>query len=142
MSRLFRHEQVVSASPDRVVEFFHDVRNLPRVSPRFPALEVPVRDALVRPGVVVPVRLSLGPLRRTLTTRILHVAPDGGFTDSIEGGPFKHWEHTHRFEPFGSGTRIVDEIVYTPRPWIGPLAGIALRIMFALRRRAIQRVLQ
>jgi len=141
MSPVVRHEQVVAAPRKRVVRFFHDVANLPRVSPRIPVLDVPAVETRVRTGLVVPVRLRLGPLHRTLKTTIVRVESDGAFTDRIEGGPFISWEHTHRFETVGGGTRIIDEIAYTPRPWFGALAKIGLGIMFSLRPRAIQRVL-
>jgi ligand-binding SRPBCC domain-containing protein len=141
MSPIFRHEQVVGAPPERVVAFFHDVGNLPRVSPPVPVLEILSSDTRIRAGAVFAVRLRLGPFHRTLSTRVVRVEPDGSFSDSLEGGPFTCWDHTHRFEPAGNGTRIVDEIAYTARPWIGPLAGLALRILFFHRRRAIQQVL-
>jgi ligand-binding SRPBCC domain-containing protein len=141
MSPVVRHEQVVAAPRQRVVRFFHDVTNLPRVSPRIPVVDVPAVETRVRTGLVVPVRLRLGPLHHTLRTTIVRVDSDGTFTDRIEGRPFVSWEHTHRFETVGRGTRIIDEIAYTPSPWFDALARMGLAIMFSLRRRAVRRVL-
>ena len=141
MSPTFRHKQLVSAPPERVVAFFHDVSNLLRVSPPFPELRILSTETRIRPGAVFPVQVRIGPFQRILHTRILRVELDGTFIDSIEGGPFERWEHMHRFEPSGNGTCVLDEIVYTAGRWIGPLAGLALRILFVHRRRAIQKAL-
>jgi len=141
MSPRFRQEQVVTSPLERVVAFFHDVRNLKRVSPPVPRMDLMTEEFQVRPGAVFSVRLSVGPCSRTLKTVILWVNKDGAFADRLEGSPFAYWEHTHRFSPSGDGTRIVDDVDYSSPGWTAPLAALAVRIMFWFRRRAIARVL-
>lgn len=142
MSPHFRHEQVVTVPRERVVAFFHDVRNLKRISPPVPRMDLLTEEFQVRPGAVFSFRLSAGPFARTLRTVILWVDKDGSFADRLEGSPFAHWEHTHRFRPSDGGTRIIDEVDLGSPGWTAPLTALALRIMFWFRRRAIARVLR
>ncbi len=42
-------------------------------------------------------------------------------------GPFRHWHHTHRFEPRDGGTSIVDRVRYSlPLGRLGRLAHLVL----------------
>lgn len=52
------------------------------------------------------------------------------FVDEQVSGPFARWHHEHRFEPDGSGTRMLDLVEFAAP--LGPLGRIAERI--ALRR--------
>ena len=117
MSPIFRHEQVVGAPPERVVAFFHDVGNLLRVYRRQSPCWRFSRQTLVS-GPEQSSRCGCASdLSIASSARGLYGwSRTARFSDSLEGGPFKCWDHTHRFEPAGNGTRIVDEIAYTRPP--------------------------
>jgi uncharacterized protein (TIGR01777 family) len=103
-----------------------------------PAWE-PVRVLEQRPGaggsgigdgarVVLDVPLLPLPLAGALTTRwvIEHRDYIAGrqFRDVQLSGPFRRWEHTHRFEPDGDGSVLEDAIEYAlPLGAIGRLGG-------------------
>lgn len=56
------------------------------------------------------------------TAHIADVQPGVGFTDVQRGGPFKRWEHTHRFEADGEGSVLDDTIDWeVPLGWLGRL---------------------
>lgn len=58
--------------------------------------------------------------------------PPHGFTDQqVKGrGPFKSWQHSHCFETIPGGTRVIDQVTYTP-PF--GLLGLVADILFIRR---------
>jgi ligand-binding SRPBCC domain-containing protein len=60
-------------------------------------------------------------LSQTIVSQITVFEPDTKFVDVMVKGPFKKWEHTHRFEATEDGTRVTDHIEYE-RP--GGLLGL------------------
>ncbi len=136
----FLHEQVVNASMARVVSFFGDAANLPRVSPRFPAMSILGGRTVISPGAGFTIRLSVGPFTAHWHTDIESVAEDGSFVDSHSGPLFRAWRHSHRFEPSGENCRIIDEVDFEPAWWFFPFAGVMLRGLFRVRRGALARV--
>ncbi len=62
--------------------------------------------------------------------------------DVQERGPYRLWEHTHRFSADGEGTRVADEVRYAlPLHPVGelahPLVRRQLERIFAWRTRAL-----
>ncbi len=53
-------------------------------------------------------------LRRRHTSRIEMLRPHSYFRAVMISGPFQHFEHDHHFAPMNDGTRIRDEIQFTP----------------------------
>jgi ligand-binding SRPBCC domain-containing protein len=138
----FRHEQIVNAPMARVVSFFGDAANLPRVSPRFPAMSILGERTAIVPGAAFTIRLSAGPLAAHWQGVIESVAEDGSFVDSHSGPLFRAWRHTHRFEPVGEDCRLIDEIDAEPVWWFSPFAGMMVRGLFRVRRGALEREFQ
>jgi ligand-binding SRPBCC domain-containing protein len=85
------------------------------------------------------------PVRWTTEIRIWE--PPHLFVDFQLRGPYRLWEHTHTFEPAGTGTLITDRVRYAlPFGPLGALAHLAfvrrdLRRIFDFRRDAIARLL-
>jgi ligand-binding SRPBCC domain-containing protein len=104
----FRHIQNVAASVERTSTFFHDVRNLIKLTPPYPAF--------------------------TWNSVIERVESDGSFTDTFHGVMFRHWKHTHRFIAEGAGCRVIDEIECEPVWWFRPFAGLFLKALFGFRQ--------
>ena len=57
------------------------------------------------------------------------------FRDEQIKGPFSSWVHTHRFEPAGEGSRLIDEVECSlPFEWLlRPLVRRRLEKMFRFR---------
>jgi ligand-binding SRPBCC domain-containing protein len=135
MSRRFESEQWVPAPVERVFAFFADPHNLPRimppalgtklvklslVPPRFPAGQVPpgtLRMAGSGTEMTVAFRvLPYLPVHERWVVNISEFSFNEYFQDVQKQGPFRHWQHTHSFEPMQQGgvegTLIHDEVEY------------------------------
>ena len=56
------------------------------------------------------------------------------FVDRQERGPYRLWEHTHRFEPTGNAVRMTDQVRYAlPLGLLGRVAHV-VAVRSALRR--------
>ncbi|MFF4957931.1 SRPBCC family protein [Streptomyces sp. NPDC001222] len=59
-----------------------------------------------------------------LTARITDWGPPRFFVDEQEAGPFRHWRHTHRFEPHRDGGTLMTDVIDFSSP-LGVLGRIA-----------------
>jgi ligand-binding SRPBCC domain-containing protein len=60
--------------------------------------------------------------------------PPHRFVDVQERGPYRLWEHTHRFEPTGNAVRMTDQVRYAlPLGLLGRVAHV-VAVRSALRR--------
>jgi ligand-binding SRPBCC domain-containing protein len=99
-------------------------------------------DASVRP-------FGVGP-RQRWTSVITERDRDGAtayFVDEMEDGPFRHWEHTHRFFADGDDTVVDDRVVYAlPFGALGEavatLARVGFEPMFRFRHRRTRDLLE
>lgn len=64
-----------------------------------------------------------------MTTRITAFDEPRHFVDEQESGPFRHYRHSHRFEPQGSGCLMIDEVEFEAPG--GPLGRAAERFVLA-----------
>jgi ligand-binding SRPBCC domain-containing protein len=135
-------QQELDVPVERARAFFSDVRNLRKISPAFPKMEIDFEDPRITEGAEFRIQLSFGIGSYTWVSRIETVRPDGSFTDTSRGALFPHWRHTHRFLPSGEGTIVVDEIEYRSAWWIAPFAGGLLRILFTTRRKLLRRAIR
>lgn len=142
MSTRVTFRQELDVPVERVREFFSDVRNLKKVSPPFPRMEIGFDDPRVIKGSEFEMRLRFGIGSTALVSRIEHVEPDGSFTDTLRGGPFLRWHHTHRFLPSGEGALVLDELEFEPAWWFAPFAGVMVRLLFLYRRRVLPGVIR
>lgn len=103
------------------------------------------------------IRMSVRPFgvgpRQEWTSRIVDRDPAGEtppersarFVDTMDGGPFRRWEHTHTFHADGDETLLVDAVTYrlpfgSVGDAAGPLAKVGFEGMFRDRhRRTIDR---
>jgi ligand-binding SRPBCC domain-containing protein len=135
----FERTQVVAGRPEEVFSFFAEARNLEAITPgwlRFRIVEAPER--LTR-GSLLRYRLRLFGWPIGWRTEITDWRPPRGFTDLQLAGPYRLWEHTHRFVPAAGGTEVYDHVRY--RVPGGPLTPLVQRVVarwldsiFAYRR--------
>lgn len=86
---------------------------LQRLLPPWLDVHVLSSDGGVQDGDVTVLAVPIGPLRLMWRARHHDYVAGRQFCDTQERGPFAHWTHTHRFEPNGEGSVLIDSVEYT-----------------------------
>lgn len=121
---------------ERAFGFFADPGNLARITP--PWLGFRILTPL-------PVTMALG-LRLDYRVRVLGIPmrwrslisvyePPLVFRDVQLSGPYRRWEHTHRFREVDGGTLVLDRVVYEM-----PLGPVGALVHAALVRRRLEQI--
>jgi ligand-binding SRPBCC domain-containing protein len=134
--RTLVRRQRVPRSLDATFAFFARPENLPRITP--PWLDL----RLVTPG---PIRMARGltldytvrvlGMRRRWRSEIVEYDPPHGFRDVQALGPYRRWDHRHRFRGDHGDTLIEDVVVYEPP--LGPLGALLDAVVIRRRLAAI-----
>ncbi len=142
-----RASQVVARPVDEVFAFFAEPRNLGRITPSSMGFEFLSSDFAMREGLTIDYRLRplLG-LPTEWRTEITAHDPPRSFADVQARGPYRRWEHVHRFTAVADGTLVEDEVTYELP--LGPLASLPHRWLvrpeldkiFRHRARAIEAI--
>jgi uncharacterized protein YbjT (DUF2867 family)/ligand-binding SRPBCC domain-containing protein len=119
--------QLIARPIEEVFAFFSTSANLGRITPPSMGFELLGADGELRDDLEVSwrIRPMLG-IRLTWTARIAAAHAPTGFVDIQVRGPYRRWEHTHRFEAVAGGTIVHDEIVYV-LPF-GPIGDLVNRV--------------
>ncbi len=84
-----------------------------RLNPPFDPVQILARRGGLEVGSSTQVQVSLGPIPLRWTAEHTAYEPPSFFVDQQRGGPFKHWQHTHRFLAVGANESILeDDIEY------------------------------
>ncbi len=114
MIRHLHRQQFISASPERVWEFFATPRNLDLLTPgslRFRIVgEIAER---MYAGQIIEYRISFLPgFWSRWVTEITHVEPGRYFVDEQRIGPYRLWHHEHHFTAVTGGVEMRDHVIY------------------------------
>jgi ligand-binding SRPBCC domain-containing protein len=158
---LFERATRVEAPLSKVWEFHSNVDGLIELTPGWMNLRVERvvgPDGEPNPNVMdVGSRIEssirpfgVGPRQRWTSAIVEREEGDGWarFRDTMEGGPFAHWEHTHTFHAEGDGATLVYDRVEYELPGgglgraVSPVAFVGLEPMFRHRHRRTKALLE
>lgn len=104
---------VVPRPLDEVFGFFARPRNLHRITPTGMGFEYLTHDGEMRAGLEIGYRIRpLFGIPVGWLTEITSYDPPNEFRDVQLKGPYRRWEHRHRFEAVEGGTLVRDEVDY------------------------------
>lgn len=110
---LLTQRQTIPADLKTTFEFFSDPYNLEEITPdrlQFNILDcepLPVTD-----GTKIHYSLNIWGIPITWISEITRWNPPHDFRDVMKRGPYRTWQHTHRFEESGDETVMTDEVYY------------------------------
>ncbi len=149
-TKLHRYEQrqVIPISREQAWEFFSDSRNLEALTPREMGFETLSGDEEpMYVGQIIIHRIRLAPmLRARWVTEITAMQTGHYFIDEQRFGPYKFWQHLHRFTEVEGGVEVHDRIHYamplSPFGSIGqPMIQNKLDMVFGYRREKLKELM-
>jgi ligand-binding SRPBCC domain-containing protein len=105
--------QWVARAPGEVFPFFADPHNLERITPAFLNFRIlSMSTPSIESGTRLRYRLKLRGMPVGWTSLIQDWNPPHSFRDVQLSGPYRLWDHTHRFESLDGGTLLTDTVRY------------------------------
>lgn len=109
----FETIQWVPKPVDEVFSFFSDASNLEKITPPWLKFRIVEKSGpQMGEGTLITYRLKLHGLPVKWRSRIDTWIPGSMFRDTQIQGPYRRWEHEHRFIPLSGGTLIKDSVKY------------------------------
>jgi len=108
-------------------EFFERPQNLPLITPPWLGLRILIPEPVVMArGLTIDYRVRVMGLPVRWRSLISEYNPPHGFRDLQVIGPYRRWDHQHRFRRENGGTVIEDVVAYEPP--FGPLGALMHRL--------------
>jgi ligand-binding SRPBCC domain-containing protein len=104
----------VLSSIGKVWDFIASPENLNRITPENMGFQLITEPPIaIFNGLLIEYDLTI-PLfgRWRWLTEIKHIRQGHSFVDEQLAGPYKLWYHYHEVQPYGEGTRIIDQVTY------------------------------
>lgn len=107
-----------------VFAFFADARNLEAITPPWLGFQIlSPKPIAMAPGTLIEYQLRWRRFPIRWVTEIRIWDPPTSFMDGQLRGPYRLWEHTHRFQAVDGGTCMRDVVRYAlPLRFIGRMA--------------------
>jgi ligand-binding SRPBCC domain-containing protein len=113
---------------ERTFAFFADPGNLARITPPWLGFRILTPPPLVMAqGLRLDYRVRVLGIPVRWRSLISIYVPPHVFRDVQLSGPYRRWEHTHRFREAHGGTVVEDRVVYEPP--LGPLGAILQAVL-------------
>ena len=110
---LLQRDQWIPKPIEQVFAFFADAKNLEAITPPWLGFQILSQEPIgIAPGAHIEYRIRWHRLPMRWITEIRSWDPPAGFMDVQLRGPYRIWEHTHRFQSVDAGTHISDEVRY------------------------------
>lgn len=114
--------QVVARPLGEVFAFFADPYNLEAITPPWLRFRIVRAPRELARGARIDYRLRLLGVPVAWTAEIAAWRPPRTFVDVQVAGPYRLWEHSHRFDEVARGTEVFDHVRYlVPGGPIAPL---------------------
>jgi ligand-binding SRPBCC domain-containing protein len=112
-SFILRREQCIPKPIEEAFAFFADSKNLEAITPPWLGFQILSPEPIaMAPGTLIEYRLRWHRLPMRWVTEIRSWDPPTSFRDVQLRGPYRLWEHSHRFQSVDGGTRISDVVLY------------------------------
>jgi uncharacterized protein (TIGR01777 family) len=112
---VFEHATELPHPAQAVFDYHANPGAFRRLVPAWEHVRFRTDPAPLVAGHTETVQVKVGPLWLRWVARIDEVTPGRGFRDVQLQGPFRRWEHEHRFEPLPDGRcRLVDRVTFEP----------------------------
>ena len=121
---ILKREQWFPQPIEEVFAFFADAGNLELITPSWLGFRILTPGSIeMRVGALIEYQISVHRIPMRWMTEIRSWDPPHGFVDVQLRGPYRHWEHTHTFQPSDGGTLMRDVVNYAlPFGILGQLA--------------------
>jgi len=130
--RTLCRRQWVPQGLSETFEFFERPQNLARITPAWLGFRILTPEPIVMArGLTIDYTVRVLGMRTHWRSLIAEYDPPSSFRDVQVSGPYRLWDHRHRFWREHAGTVIEDFVVYQPP--LGPL-GLLLNRLFVRRQ--------
>ena len=118
----FVKESLLPASVEEVFAFHERPDAFALLQPPWERTEVQQLPESLEVGARVELRTRIGPFWVPIVAEHVAYEKNARFEDVMRKGPFPRWHHKHLFFEHPDGTRLRDEVEYTPPlGWLGRL---------------------